>query len=186
MCNENECQDIFQVVFLKNRVEVLAVFSLRYLVPLHWPTHRTIAREAMVYLDSAWPCLPNSFRDGFQMQNDMCPFCGWLTGNGFNTTPQCFECDNDNICDQCTYQVPGKGRRCFECDLINDLVHSDVVVMKGLLNHLRDSFNVFHSRGAFHSRYMLPKLAFRSWKLDHQRTKEEERQYVSECREFFD
>ena len=46
-----------------------------------------------------------------------------------------------------------------------------------------DSFNVFHGRGAFHSRYMLPKLAFRSWKLHHQRCKQTEEEEPHEPRD---
>ena len=186
ICNGKGCQDISQVVFLKSRVEVLAVVSLWYLIPLHWPTHRTIAREAMVHLASAWQCLRNSPRDGFQMRNDRCTFCGWLTGNRYIDADQCYECHNPVVCAQCTYQVPGKGTRCFECDLIKDLVNSDVVAMKGLSDHVADAFDAWQSFGAFHSHHVLPKLAFSHWKL-HQRVckslEEEERRCEFASRE---
>ena len=178
ICNGNGCQDLSQRVSLESRAEVLAGVSLCYLIPLHWPTHRTIARAAMVHLASAWQCMRNFPRDGVNMRNDRCTFCGWLTGNRYIDEEQCYECHNVAVCAQCTYQVPGKGTRCFECDLIKDLVNSDVVAMKGLSDHVADAFDAWQGWGEFHPHYVLPKLAFRSWKLHHRdckKSEEEER-----------
>ena len=174
------------MVSLESRAEVLVGVSLCYLIPLHWPTHRTIAPAAMVHLASAWQCMRNEPRDGVNMRNDRCTFCGWLTGNRYIHEEQCYECHNVAVCAQCTYQVPGKGTRCFECDLIKDLVNSDVVAMKGLSDHVADAFDAWQGWGEFHPRYVLPKLAFSHWKL-HQRVckslEEEERRCEFASRE---
>ena len=157
-------QDCSQILAWVCPDQVIAFVSLHYLDPIHWPTHRTISHDANVHLGSAWKFIRNEPSD-FWLTNDRCSCCGWLTANLAEDSPQCYECENIGVCAQCTYWVPGYGKRCVQCDFVYPLlVEARVVKMKEMIHHVLDAWDAWMLQGDSSPNKLRKRKSFAEWK----------------------
>ena len=149
---------------------LLAVCSLHYLQAHHWPTHRRICRESSQHLTAAWLRIRNLPRDGISMRNRRCTTCGWVTGNLYADVELCYECHEPAICNDCTYDVPHFGRRCYECEPLP--LHMDLrfLPLLALTDHAGEVHDYTFGFGAYHPssfggyQLRVKRLAFIAWK----------------------
>ena len=143
--------------------------SLHYLGLHHRPTHRRISTTVSHFVSACWLCVRSSPRDGFQLRNDRCMACGWLTGNLYVDDDLCYGCHNYAICMSCTYMVPGIGRYCIQCDHMTEYVNSAQLALVALINHCDVVCDAFHRCGDFCNAMsmegkILSGLVFHVWK----------------------
>ena len=99
---------------------LIAICSLHYLQPYHWPTHRTICVQSSCSLTAAWQCIRIMPLDD-DLRNRICRLCytcEWYIGRDYFGYEQCCECFNPFVCRLCTYYVPWQGFRCYQCELL--------------------------------------------------------------------
>ena len=153
---------------------LLSICSLYYLDLYHWPTHRRICTSVSHHMSACWlyvRSLPRSLpRDGI-IRHHKCSICGWLTGNLYVGLRRnlCLLCNNDGICMNCTYMVPGVGRFCIECELFTEYVSSAQLAFAALISHCDAVYGAFNCIGEFNGYYFdMPLVrtgvAFRIWK----------------------
>ena len=106
----------------KDSEKTIAYIAAFFLTPLHWQSINRLSRDAHRSIDAYWRCARRIVLEGLSMcalGDDRCEICGFLPGRRFaNTFRQymCYECGWGGICEDCTYVVPGRGRRCVVCD----------------------------------------------------------------------
>ena len=72
----------------------------------------------------------------------------------------CYECGWQDICEDCTYFVPGRGRRCVDCSEVPGCIfppsRRDIIAVR---NHTCDLVDVMMGIGLAHSEGPLDELS---------------------------
>jgi len=103
----------------KEYENTIAYIAVSFLTPLHWQSIHRLSRDAHRTIDAYWRCARRNVLHRMRVFDDgRCEICGWLPSRRFSPTTfgLCYECGWQNICEDCTYVVPGRGRRCVDCD----------------------------------------------------------------------
>ena len=147
---------------------VVGACSLHYNMALHWPTHRLVCKATNLVLGASWLCMRHLPLDGLHLRNNRCTCCGWLSGNRYFDEELCYECGNTAVCEQCVYEVPGCGRRCYQCpllDVFESFGNQSLFSLLQLNDHIGDAQDAMVRNGESSLSHPKQKQAFLRWAL---------------------